>query len=174
MTGTGTCARRLAPLAIALVLALTSCQDPQRTPPPLQRFADLPVSGTLADARRDGFTACVASNTAMRCRREGVRFEGQGPFSAAVDLPGADGSGGFDHLVLWHQTDQSALIAVVDRLRKAGWSKCLNPLGSRWADQAIYWQQGAPVFLSLDRSYWSSRRLMVYSATGTSLPRCGT
>lgn len=135
-------------------------------------FGDLPVSGSLADARRAGFTACIPTNADMRCRREGVFFERQGPFSAAVDLDGGDGSGGFDHLTLWHSTDQSALIAITNKFRTDGWSECLTPDGSRWAGKAIYQHPGSPIFVALDLSYWSKRRLTVYPAVRANIPQC--
>jgi hypothetical protein len=135
-------------------------------------FQGLPVSGTLVDAQRAGFKACVAATADMRCRREGVAFAKHGPFSGAVDLDGSDGAGGFDHLTLWHASDQSALIAVTDQLGNEGWSECLTPVGSRWQGEAIYQHPGSPVFVALDLSYWSKRRLTVYPATRGSVPAC--
>ncbi|WP_240309557.1 MULTISPECIES: hypothetical protein [Sphingomonas] len=154
-----------------LLLALASCGG-ERAPPPSRTFSGLPVSGTLADARRLGFTACRPDTTDMRCRREGVMFAGKGPFSAAVDLVGSDGGGGFDHLTLWHDSDQSALVGAVDTLRDQGWSECLTPAGEHWQGEAIYQRRGAPVFVALDLSYWSKRRLTVYPATAGSIPTC--
>jgi len=164
---------RLGPWAPCLMLlALASCGEESRPPPASRLYGDLPVSGTLADARRAGFTACIADDADVRCRREGVFFERKGPFSAAVDLEGGDGAGGFDRLTLWHQTDQSALIAIVDKLRSEGWSECLTPMGARWADQAVYQRKGAPIFISLDLSYWSIRKLTVHPALSGSIPQC--
>ena len=68
-----------------MLMTLSSCGE-ERRPPASFMVGDLPVSGSLADARRAGFTACIPTNADMRCRREGVFFERQGPFSAAVDL----------------------------------------------------------------------------------------
>jgi hypothetical protein len=154
-----------------MLMALSSCEE--RKPPPASfNYGELPVSGTWADARRAGFKACIATNVDMRCRREGVSFEGRGPFSGAVDLVGGDGGGGFDHVTLWHKTDQSALVGIVSKLRVAGWSECLTPVGNRWGGQAIYQHQGSPIFISMDLSYWSIRRLMVYRASPATIPRC--
>lgn len=162
-------AARFAPWLLLAVLS--SCGE-ERHPPAASMFGDLPVSGSLADAQRAGFIACIAGAVDMRCRREGVSFAGQGPFSAAVDLVGGDGAGGFDHLTLWHATDQSALVAIVDKLRTDDWSECLTPQGSRWEGQAIYQRTGAPIFVSLDLSYWSKRRLVIYPARPATIPKC--
>jgi hypothetical protein len=155
-----------------MLMVLSSCGDEGRQPPASMKYGDLPVSGNLADARRAGFTACISDDADVRCRREGVFFEQRGPFSAAVDLEGDDGAGGFDRLTLWHQTDQSALIAITDKLRSEGWTECLTPKGSRWADQAVYHQKGSPIFISLDLSYWSVRKLTVYPAVRDNIPQC--
>ena len=77
---------RFAIFAPWLMLMTLSSRGEERRPPASLMFGDLPVSGSLADARRAGFTACIPTNADMRCRREGVFFERQGPFSAAVDL----------------------------------------------------------------------------------------
>ncbi|MCH8617482.1 hypothetical protein LZ016_15395 [Sphingomonas sp. SM33] len=169
---TGRSPARYALLAPWLILMqLSACGEDRRPPPASLKFGDLPVSGTLADARRAGFTACVPDNVSMRCRREAVVFQRQGPFSAAVDLKGSDGAGGFDHLTLWHAADQNALIAIVNELKIDGWSECLTPSG-QWGGQAIYQRKGAPVFISMDLSYWSKRRLMVFPAVPAKVPRC--
>lgn len=165
---------RSRPWLLAPLLALTllaSCGE-ERRPPAALTFDHLPVSGSLADARRAGFTACRPDNVTMRCRKEGVFLWRHGPFSAAVDLHGGDGAGGFDHLTLWHPTDQSALVAVTSELHNQGWSECLTPVGSSWAGQAIYQQKGSPIFVALDLSYWSIRRLTIYPARGTNIPGC--
>lgn len=159
----------LAPLLVSALLA--SC-DEARQPPAALLFDNLPVSGSLADAQRSGFTACVSHNVTMRCRKEGVFFQRHGPFSAAVDLHGGEGAGGFDHLTLWHSSDQSALVAITNDLRKAGWSECLRAMGSGWKGQAIYRHADAPIFIALDLTYWDRRTLKVYPAVPTNIPRC--
>ena len=164
---------RLARLAPCLMLvALASCGKESPPPPASMTYGGLPVSGSVADARRAGFTKCISDGDAVSCRREGMFLEGHGPFSAGVDLEGEDGAGGFSHLTLWHPTDQSALVAVTGKLRKQGWSECLTPEGSRWADQAIYQQKDAPVFIALELSYWSTRKLTVHPASPGNIPQC--
>jgi hypothetical protein len=158
---------------LLLTLLLSACSADRRAPPPPSlKFSGLPISGSLADAHRAGFANCISDNVSMRCRRNGVMFEGQGPFDAAVDLVGGDASGGFDHLTLWHATDQNALVSIVRELQKNHWSECLTPNGSSWGGQAIYQHQGSPVFISMDMSYWSKRRLRVYPAGRGNIPKC--
>jgi hypothetical protein len=101
-----------------------------------------------------------------------VFFRRHGPFSAAVDLQGGDGAGGFDHLTVWHSSDQSALVIITNVLRKEGWSECLKPVGSGWEGQAIYQREDAPIFIALDLTYWDRRTLKVFPAVPTQLPRC--
>jgi len=155
----------------ALITSLAACEA-QRPPPALLMSGGLPISGSLAQARAAGFARCLPDTRTMRCQRAGVSFAGLGPFNAAVDLVGGDGAGGFDYLTLWHDTDQSALIKVADHLRSTGWSECLTPEGNRWEGQAIYQRQGAPIFVALDLSYWSKRRLTLYPAPAGAIPRC--
>lgn len=153
------------------VTLLASCGE-ARQPPAAFLFEDLPVSGSLADARRAGFTACLSGNVDMRCRKEGVFFRRHGPFSAAVDLQGGDGAGGFDHLTLWHALDQSALVAITNVLRDEGWSECLKPMGSSWEGRAIYQHKDSPIFIALDLTYWDRRTLKVYQAAPARIPGC--
>jgi hypothetical protein len=155
-----------------ILMQLSACSEERRLPPASVKYGDLPVSGTLADARRAGFTECVANNVVVRCRRNAVVFERQGPFNAAVDLNGNDGAGGFDHLTLWHQTDQNALLTIISELRNNGWSECLTPNGNSWGGQAVYQHQGSPIFISMDLSYWSKRRLRVFPALRANTPQC--
>jgi hypothetical protein len=159
----------LAPVLTLTLLA--SCREAPQ-PPAAFLFEDLPVSGSLADARRAGFTACVSHNVEMRCRKEGVSFQRHGPFSAAVDLEGGDGAGGFDHLTLWHASDQSALVAITNDLRNGGWGECLTPMGSGWEGQAIYQRNASPIFIALDLTYWDRRTLKLYPAVPSKIPRC--
>lgn len=159
---------------LATLLAVTllgSCGE-ARQPPATFLFENLPVSGSLADARRAGFTACVSHNVDMRCRKEGVFFRKHGPFSAAVDLQGGDGAGGFDHLTLWHSSNQGALVEITNELRGDGWSECLTPLGSSWEGRAIYQRKDSPIFIALDLTYWDRRTLKLYRAASTKAPRC--
>lgn len=155
-----------------LVLTLLASCGEKRQPPATFLFENLPVSGSLADARRAGFTDCLSHNVEMRCRKEGVVFRRNGPFSAAVDLRGGNGAGGFDRLTLWHPSDQGALVAITNALRNEGWSECLTPMGSGWEGQAIYQQKGSPIFIALDLTYWDRRTLKVFRAVPANIPRC--
>lgn len=96
----------------------------------------------------------------MRCRREGVTFLGFGPFSAALDLNGRSGGGGFDQLIMWHDRDQDAAIPVGEFLERRGWRACFTGEGHR-GDQGIYTHPHARVRISMDLSYWGKRRLRV-------------
>ena len=159
-------------LAALLALTLLASCGEARQPPATFLFENLPLSGSLADARRAGFTACLSHNVAMRCRKEGVFFRQHGPFSAAVDLQGGNGEGGFDHLTVWHSSDQGALVDITNGLRNEGWSECLTPLGSGWEGQAVYQQKDSPIFIALDLTYWDRRTLKVYPAVPAIIPRC--
>lgn len=147
---------RLLPI---LYLALFGCGD-YRPPPPHTAFGHLPASGSLADARFAGFTACHGDASTVRCRRNGIFLLGQGPFNAAVDLAGTDGSGGFDQLTFWHDRDQYAVYAIGDALERQGWTSCSTGQDDR-GDQMIYTRPGAPVKFSMDLSYWGKRRFRI-------------
>ena len=143
-----------------MLLLLAAC-TPHRAPPPRVSFEGLPVSGTLADAHRAGFTDCVQPDwDSLRCRRHGAMLKGAGPYEAAVDLVGGDGGGGFDELILWHDRDQYAVYGITDVLEKQGWRNCSTGAGDR-GDQIIYTHAGMPVRISMDLSYWGKRRLRV-------------
>lgn len=154
---------------LALLLFLAAC-GPHRPPPPKQTFDGLPVSGSLADALNAGFTRCIEETITMRCRRGGVMIVGQGPYEAAVDLVGSDGSGGFDQLILWHDRDQAAAIAVGKALARQNWRSCFT--GERWGDQDIYTRAASPVRISIDISYWGKRRIRVIPEWNQAKPRC--
>ncbi len=135
-------------------------------------FAGLPVSGSYADAQHGGFTDCIKLDAiSLRCRRHGVMLLGSGPYEAALDLVGGDGSGGFDQLVLWHDHDQDAVYAIGDALEKQGWQHCNTGTEDR-GDQMIYTRAGAPVRVSMDLSYWDKRRMRVLPATNRAERRC--
>ncbi|MGL4313198.1 MAG: hypothetical protein ACRCSO_04350 [Sphingomonas sp.] len=147
-------------LALAMLLLCGGCSA-QRSPPPATRFADLPVSGSLNDAKRAGFGDCFNFTAIdMRCRRHGVMLLGKGPFEAAVDLIGSDGSGGFDALVLWDDRDQEGVYPVTDALERQGWLQCMTAIDER-GDQLIYTRPGSPVWIAMDLSYWGKRRLRI-------------
>jgi hypothetical protein len=150
----------LATTSLLAALLLAGC-GPHRPPPPSSWFAGLPVSGSIADARRAGFTDCINTDAiSLRCRRHSVMLEGAGPYEAALDLVGGDGSGGFDQLVLWHDHDQEAVYKVTDALEKQGWRHCNTGTEDR-GDQIIYTRPGAAVRISMDLSYWDKRRLRI-------------
>jgi len=139
---------------------LAGCDRPHRPPPPRLMFDGLPVSGSLADARRAGFTDCASDGNTLRCRRHDASLAGVGPYEAAVDLVGGDGGGGFDQVILWHGQDQYAVYRITDALEKQGWLSCSTMTAER-GDQQIYTRKGAPVRISMDLSYWGKRRVRV-------------
>jgi hypothetical protein len=142
------------------VLLIAAC-GAQRPPPARILFGGIPASGSLADAKRAGFTTCFQPDAiSMRCSRRGVMLEGSGPYVAAVDLVGGDGGGGFDQVTLWHKQDQYAVYKITDALEKQGWKQCTTGTGEH-GDQLIYTHEGVPVRVSMDLSYWGSRRLRV-------------
>jgi len=148
---------------------LAGCdRGPPLVPPAHVAYGNLPVSGSLADARAAGFAACLEMTNLLRCRRGGVMLEGHGPFEAAVDLAGSDGRGGFRQLTLWHDRDQYAVYAIAEALEKAGWRSCATATGGRGmverGDQQVYSRPGAPVRFSMDLSYWGKRRFRILPA----------
>ena len=143
------------------LLLLAGCGSPHRPPPATLMFGGLPVAGSLADAKRAGFVDCVQGDAiSMRCRKHKVMFEGTGPYEAAVDLAGGDGSGGFGLVTLWHDQDQYAVYAITDVLEKQGWVSCNTATGDH-GDQMIYSKKGAHVGVFMDLSYWGKRRVRV-------------
>ena len=145
-------------------LLLAGC-GPHRPPPPTLAFDGLPVSGSMADARRAGFTDCEQPDAiSLRCRRHKVTLAGAGPYEAALDLVGGDGSGGFDQLTLWHDGDQDAVYQITDALEKRGWRHCNVATADGHGDQIIYTRSGERVRISMDLSYWNRRRLRVLPA----------
>jgi hypothetical protein len=154
-----------------LAALLGGCGGADHPPPPALWFEGLPVSGSLEDALKADFTRCRRSWTEMRCRRSGVMLLGHGPFSAAVDLNGRDGGGGFDQLILWHDRDQGAAIAIGTLLERQGWRSCYTGEG-RKGDQAIYSHPRARVRFSMDLSYWGKRRLRLLPDWNNRERRC--
>ncbi|MEG3178055.1 hypothetical protein U1872_17570 [Sphingomonas sp. RB3P16] len=154
--------------AMLLALLFAGCSAPP-PPPASVSFGGLPVSGSLADAKRAGFIDCVSPNWgSQRCRRHGVYLAGAGPYEAAVDLP--DG-GGFDELTLWHDGDQYAVYKITDVLDRTGWRNCSTGDGER-GDQIIYTKPGVAVRVSMDLSYWGKRRLRLLPASNRKEKRC--
>lgn len=141
------------------LLALCASCGPPLTSPRLQLFEGLPISGSLGDAQRAGFSDCFNTTAIeMRCRRHNVMLAGQGPFEAAVDLTGGDGSGGFDQLILWDEGDQDGVFPFTDLLERQGWRQCMTGTAER-GDQLIYTRSGSRTWIAMDLSYWSKRRL---------------
>lgn len=148
--------------AVALMAAiLWAGREPVRTPPPALAFAGLPVSGSVADAQRAGFTRCVRIDRfRARCRRPAILVLGEGPYEAAIDLIGSEGQGGFDHLTLWKEGHQEAIYRLVEALQREGWMHCETG-NERWGDQDIYTREGVPVRASMDLSYYGKRRVRI-------------
>lgn len=148
-------------LLYSAAAALAACDGDRGPPPSTLVYAGLPVRGSLADAKRAGFDTCLQMDGGhLRCRRSGVMLLGEGPYEAAVDLIGGDGSGGFSQVTLWHDRDQSAVLKVSDALKKRGWTFTYTGEGAR-GDQMILVHQGAPVHFSIDLSYWGKRRVRI-------------
>jgi hypothetical protein len=163
---------RLREAAPALALLLPACSGPTLRPPPHVAFGDLPVSGSIADARRAGFTDCVQPDWGtLRCRRHNVMVLGAGPYEAAVDLVGNDGGGGFDQVTLWHDGDQYAVYKITDVLDRQGWRNCSTGSDDR-GDQILYTHPGATVRISMDLSYWGKRRLRILPLWNRKEKRC--
>ncbi len=135
------------------------------TVPPAPRamsLGALPVQGGRADALRAGFLHCTeATRNKLRCRRGGVILAGLGPFTAAVDLLGAEGQGGFYQLTLWDDYDADAVDALGKHLKAQGWSLCRTGPNEYAGDQDIYTLAGQSVRFSIDISYWGKQRARI-------------
>ncbi|MFD1786405.1 hypothetical protein ACFSC3_02350 [Sphingomonas floccifaciens] len=156
-------------IAIALA-SLAACQPAPAPPPPDVAFDGLPVTGTRAFAERLSFTHCADTGSALRCRRDGVRLLGTGPYQAAVDVARRQESG-FNQLTLWHDTDQSAVFKATEALAARGWRRCRTGSENQ-GDQEIWTKPGAPVRVSMDLSYWGKRRLRVLPEAGQPTGKC--
>ncbi len=151
--------RTIATLAAVLVAGCSA--EPPAPPPPSIAYAGLPVSGSVADARRAGFDQCIHIDGGhLRCRRSGVMLLGEGPYEAALDLIGGEGESGFRQITLWDDRDQSAVLKVSEALKKQGWAFTYTGEGGR-GDQMILTRKGAPVHFSIDLSYWGKRRVRI-------------
>ena len=150
---------------VALALAVAGC-TPDRPAPPDRSFAGLPVTGSIASARRAGFNHCVDQDAVhVRCRRSEVTIFGQGPYQAAVDLRGSAGESGFHHVTVWHDDDPRALYRVPKTLVEQGWSFCFTG-GDRGGDQAIFTRPDVPFFIFMDISYYGERRIRIFPKGG--------
>lgn len=160
-------------IAIAVLILASAC-EPERVPPPPPANTSLnglPITGSVAFAKRSGFTRCLDFNASLRCRREGITFAGEGPYSGAVDSSGADGRSGFQQLILWSEGDQFAITKVGLRLLARGWQLCRTGTDDR-GDQSIYTKAGSQVRVSIDASYWGKRRLRVIPEHGQPTGKC--
>ena len=157
-------------VSIVLLFGILAACTPPAPPPPNRVFDGLPVTGSRAFAERLGFTPCLDTSNALRCRRSGVMLFGTGPYNAAVDLPGS-GASGFSQVTLWHDGSQSAVYAVSDELGRRGWTLCRTGSEDR-GDQEIWTKPGSRVRVLMDLSYWSKRRVRVLPEAGQPTGHC--
>jgi hypothetical protein len=149
---------------------LTTCAPAPAPPPPNRVFDGLPITGNRHFAEAMGFTRCLDTASALRCRREGVNLFGTGPYSAAVDLD-RNGRSGFRLLTLWHDGNQNAVHAVSDALGERGWHLCRTGWADR-GDQEIWTKPGARIRVMMDLSYWGKRRVRVLPEQGQPTGHC--
>jgi hypothetical protein len=161
---------RAAIAGLGAMMAVAGCSDPiaeqakEPALPPVAIFEALPLSGNLATAVAAGFGNCLDDGRSVRCSKSGVRIMGIGPVKAAVDLIGAPAR--FDHVTLWHPTDQSGMLGLRDALTNAGWRTCLTP------DEERFWKPPSPLRLALDTNYWGKRRLVISAPAPNGKPYC--
>ncbi len=160
--------RRVLGPVLLLVAAVAGCKAraPENPPPAPRSFDGLPVMGDMASATAAGFGGCLEVNRGLRCHKNGVTLVGTGPYDAAVDLLGDDGAGGFDHLTLWHPSDQGAILAVGDALKRAGWHSCLK------GEQEDYTRAASSIRIAIDAAYWGKRRVVITDEGAEAKPRC--
>lgn len=150
---------RHAIIAALTLLALPGCgdrlSDAAKESPvaPSAVFEGLPLSGNMATAVAAGFGNCIEDTKAIRCRKNGMSLLGVGPLSAAVDLTGTPAR--FDHVTLWHSTDQGLVLDIKPMLERAGWQSCLTP------DAERLWKPPSPLRIAIDTNYWGSRRFII-------------
>lgn len=152
------------------LLVMTGCRDPiaeQAKAPALRPsavFEGLPLSGNLATALAAGFGDCLADNIVLRCTKRQVRVMGVGPVLAAVDI--GLKSRRFDHVTLWHRTDQSLLLELRPLLGTSGWRSCLT------ADEERFWRPPNPIRIAIDTNYWANRRAVLSAPPPVRQPYC--
>lgn len=151
-----------------VALGLSACGD---APPvdekpiaPVAVFEGLPLSGNKATALTAGFGNCHEVMRSMRCLKDGVMIMGVGPLHAAVDIDKK--AGRFDHVTLWHDSDQGAMLPVKQALEKVGWKSCLTTEAER------FWKPPSPIRIAMDTSYWGKRRLVISAPTPDPKPYC--
>ena len=153
-------------------LGLSACGD---APPidekpiaPVAVFEGLPLSGNMATALAAGFGDCHEVMRSLRCRKDDVMIMGVGPLIAAVDIDEKTEhrSARFDHVTLWHDSDQSAMLPVKYALENVGWRSCLTPEAER------FWKPPSPLRIAMDTSYWGKRRLVISASPPDPKPYC--
>lgn len=164
----------LAACTLAIIAAVLLAGHESVPPPPRAMWLGaLPVQGGIVDARRAGFGHCSeGTRNKLRCRREGVLVMGQGPYSAAVDMRGSDGRGGFYQLTVWDDDDQDSVIEVGKRLKAQGWALCRTGPNENAGDQEIYTRPGSRIRFSIDISYWGKRRVRILPEHGQPTGYC--
>lgn len=153
-------------------LGLSACSD---APPvdekpiaPVAVFEGLPLSGNMATALAAGFGNCHEVMRSLRCLKDGVMIVGVGPLNAAVDIDqkAENRSARFDHVTLWHGSDQSAMLPVKAALEGKGWKSCLTTEAER------FWKPPSPLRIAMDTSYWGKRRLVISAPPPDPKPYC--
>jgi hypothetical protein len=152
-------------------LLFTSCSAPppdQKPAKPSAVFEGLPLSGNEATALAAGFGNCLDATKGLRCRKDGVTIMGVGPLIAAVDLDQKrpDGSARFDHVTLWHPSDQGVVLGLEDALARAGWKSCIT------TDAERFWRPPSPLRIAIDTSYWGHRRVLISAPPPDPKPYC--
>lgn len=165
--------RRSAVLALCAALLASGCdKSPPKTETapavPTALFEGLPLSGNIGTALAAGFGDCLEGTRGPRCSKDGVMVMGVGPLTASVDLDVKtdDGEPRFDHMTLWHKTDQGLALGLRETLTKAGWASCLTP------DAERYWRPPSPLRIAIDTSYWGSRRVVISAPPPDPEPYC--
>jgi hypothetical protein len=151
--------RRLLSLSAFALLPLAACDKP---PPPIPAaiapaavYEGLPLTGNQGTALAAGFRECMEVNRAVRCTKRDVPVLGVGPYTAAIDLAGTGPVPLFDHVTLWHDRDQGAILDIGDTLKRGGWKSCLS------GDFEYYGRADTPVRVTIDASYWGKRRAVI-------------
>lgn len=153
-------------------LGLSACgdapPDDEKPAAPVAIFEGLPLSGNKATALAAGFGGCLDVTRGVRCRKDGVTIKGIGPLKAAVDLDkeAADGSPRFDHVTLWHDSDQGAMLPLKAALLNEGWQSCLT------SEEERFWKPPSPLRIAMDTSYWGKRRLVISAPPPDPKPYC--
>jgi len=146
----------------ATLFLVAACKDkppapqaPVKTVVPIATFEALPLTGNKGTALAAGFAECLDGAHGVRCTRRDVRLVGAGPYTAAIDLSIATTPPTFDHVTLWHDRDQGAILDIGNALKKDGWQSCLS------GDFESYGRMGSPILIVIDASYWGKRRAVI-------------